>query len=102
MKTNKFLKKTMMLAVLFLPLSMLIAQEREKPPKSSQEPPTFKKLLEDMDKNKDGKLSLKEVKGPLKEDFKIIDLNDDGFITKKELEKAPKPNRKGRKPKRKH
>jgi Ca2+-binding EF-hand superfamily protein len=30
----------------------------------------------------------------LKKDFKKIDANEDGFITKKELKKAPKPERK--------
>ena len=59
-------------------------QERKKPP-------TFKQLLKDMDANEDGKLSKKEIKGPLKDDFK------DGFITKKEFENAPKPERKERK-----
>ena len=61
-----------------------------------KEPPTFKALLKEMDKNEDGKLSKDEVKGPLKEDFKKIDTNKDGFITKKELDKAPKPQRKKR------
>ena len=65
-------------------------QERKKPP-------TFKKLLEEMDKNEDGKLSKKELKGPLKNDFKKVDTNEDGFISKKEFEDAPKPKRKERK-----
>ncbi|MFT6066595.1 MAG: Ca2+-binding EF-hand superfamily protein, partial [Paraglaciecola sp.] len=43
--------------------------------------------------NEDGKISLKEAKGPLKTDFKIIDTNEDGFISKKEMKKAPKPER---------
>ena len=37
-----------------------------------KEPPTFKALLKEMDKNEDGKLSKDEVKGPLKEDFKKL------------------------------
>ena len=61
-----------------------------------KEPPTFKELLKEMDKNEDGKLSKEEVKGPLKEDFAKVDLDEDGFITKKELEKAPKPKRNAR------
>ena len=48
-----------------------------------------------MDSNKDNKLSKKEVKGPLKDDFSKVDTNKDGFITKEELKKAPKPERKG-------
>ena len=62
-----------------------------------KKPPTFKQLLKEMDKNEDGKLSKKEVKGPLKEDFAKIDSNEDGFITEKELKNAPKPERKQRK-----
>ena len=41
--------------------------------------------------NKDGKLSKAEVKGPLANDFVKIDANSDGFISKEELSKAPKP-----------
>lgn len=57
--------------------------------------PTFEQLLEKMDANEDGKLSQKEVKGPLKEHFSKVDADEDGFISEKEFEKAPKP--KGRK-----
>jgi len=65
------------------------AQGSEKgPPKT---PPSAKEILKQMDDNKDGKLSEAEVKGPLKEDFNKIDTDEDGFISKKELEKAPKP-----------
>ena len=60
-------------------------------------PPTAKELIKQMDKNEDGKLSKAEVKGPLKDDFKKIDTNEDGFLTIEELEKAPKPKRKGKK-----
>tara|TARA_R110002126_G_scaffold57662_8_gene152657 strand:- start:491 stop:772 length:282 start_codon:yes stop_codon:yes gene_type:complete len=56
-----------------------------------KEPPTFTELLKQMDKNEDGQLSKDEVKGPLKNDFAKIDTDEDGFITKEELEKAPKP-----------
>ena len=59
-----------------------------------KKPPTFEQLLEKMDANEDGKLALKEVKGPLKNDFKKIDTDEDGFLSKEELEKAPKPKRK--------
>lgn len=50
-------------------------------------------LMTQMDKNKDGKLSKSEIKGPLREQFSKIDLNADGFISKEELQKAPRPNR---------
>ena len=46
-----------------------------------------------MDSGKDGKLSVAEVKGPLKERFADIDTNEDGFITEEEFEKAPKPKK---------
>ena len=62
-----------------------------------KEPPTFKVLLKKMDANEDGKLSKKEVKGPLKKHFSKIDSNEDGFISKKEFEDAPKPKRRERK-----
>tara|TARA_R110002073_G_scaffold72537_1_gene177255 strand:+ start:242053 stop:242346 length:294 start_codon:yes stop_codon:yes gene_type:complete len=56
-------------------------------------PPTAAEIIKQMDANKDGKLSLKEVKGPLKDDFSKIDTNEDGFLSKEEIEKAPKPKR---------
>ena len=59
-------------------------------------PPTFKQLLKDLDANEDGKISLKEVKGPLAKDFKKIDTDEDGFLSEKEIENAPKPERKQR------
>ncbi|MCL7764662.1 EF-hand domain-containing protein [Polaribacter sp. Z014] len=59
-------------------------------------PPTFKQLLKDLDANEDGKISLKEVKGPLAKDFKKIDTDEDGFLSEKEIKNAPKPERKQR------
>ncbi|MHA7944197.1 EF-hand domain-containing protein [Formosa sp. 3Alg 14/1] len=54
-------------------------------------PPPAAELIEKMDANEDGKLSEDEVKGPLKEHFSDIDADEDGFLTLKELEEAPKP-----------
>jgi Ca2+-binding EF-hand superfamily protein len=72
-------------------ITFLNAQQKEE---RSQKPPTFSELLKKMDKDDDGKLSASEVKGPLKDDFTKIDADEDGFITEKELEKAPKTKRK--------
>ncbi|WP_158837911.1 EF-hand domain-containing protein [Polaribacter sp. L3A8] len=59
-------------------------------------PPTFKQLLKEFDANEDGKISQKEVKGPLAKDFKKVDTDEDGFISEKELKDAPKPERRER------
>lgn len=64
------------------------AQSQDRKPKN---PPAFSELLKEMDSGKDGKLSAAEVKGPLKEIFSEVDINDDGFITEEEFENAPKP-----------
>ncbi|WP_199269609.1 hypothetical protein [Formosa sp. L2A11] len=58
-------------------------------------PPTFDKLISEMDANKDGKLEQSEVKGPLVNVFSKIDTDGDGFISKSELENAPKPEGEG-------
>jgi len=56
-----------------------------------REPPTYAKLLEEMDADEDGQLSKEEVKGPLKDNFSEINTNEDGFISKEEFDEAPKP-----------
>lgn len=61
-----------------------------------KEKPSFEQLLEKMDQNEDGKLSEKEVKGPLKDQFDDIDTNEDGYISETEFDKAPKPEGKKR------
>lgn len=62
-------------------------------------PPSYSKLLTEMDANKDGKLSESEVQGPLQNEFAKIDSNSDGFISETEFENAPKPQR-GQRPSR--
>jgi len=69
------------------------AQEEHTDKDDRKGPPSIKQIFKDLDKDEDGKISLKEVKGRLKKDFKKVDLNEDGFITKEELKKAPKPKR---------
>ena len=49
-----------------------------------------------MDANSDGKISKDEMRGPMAERFEIIDLDKNGFVSKEELEKAPRPERGGR------
>lgn len=56
-----------------------------------KEPPTYAKLIKEMDKDQDGLLSKEEVKGPLKDNFSEIDTDEDGYITEEEFTKAPKP-----------
>jgi len=70
-----------------------VAQAQEG--RDQKEPPTYAKLLEEMDANEDGKLAASELKGPLKKDFAKIDTDEDGFISEAEFKEAPKP--KGRK-----
>lgn len=50
----------------------------------------FNSKFEQMDENKDKKISLQEAKGPLYKHFNIIDSNNDGFLSKEELRKKRK------------
>lgn len=45
-------------------------------------------IFQDLDENKDGKISKDEARGRLKENFDKIDLNHDGFVDREELIKA--------------
>ncbi len=93
---NKSVKKVIGILGLSLLMSSVgfaqIGNQRERP----QGPPSVKQIMKDLDTNEDGKISLKEAKGPLKNDFKKIDTNEDGFLSKKEIKKAPNPERKER------
>ncbi len=72
-------------------------QSREKPNQRSGQPPSIDEMFK-MDINTDGLLAKTEVKGRLLRDFDIIDTDRDGFISRKELENAPKPERGQRPP----
>ncbi|EPR72170.1 conserved hypothetical protein-putative phospholipid-binding protein [Winogradskyella psychrotolerans RS-3] len=62
------------------------SDEQQGPPNGAQgQRPSVTDLMNQMDANKDGKLSKDEVKGPLAEQFSEIDTNKDGFISKTEL-----------------
>ena len=98
----KKLKKSPVLVVVVLLAfitSVNTGCNAQTPPQGERrEPPKFSELLEKMDANEDGKLSELEVKGPLKENFAKIDLDEDGFITEEEMLKAPKPKRRDGRP----
>ena len=98
MNCNKLKIGLLFFGIAFFTSNDILAQERGQK-RENTKPPTFKELLKKMDTDEDGKLSKKETKGPLKNDFDKIDANEDGFISKKEFEKAPKPDGK-RPPKR--
>jgi len=71
------------------------SEKRSRPAKGER--PQFADLLSKMDADKNGLLSITEVKGPLKNDFSSIDTDNDGFISKSEFEAAPQKQRKRRK-----
>ncbi|WP_298778160.1 EF-hand domain-containing protein [uncultured Polaribacter sp.] len=73
--------------------SIVVLGQENNDNKRPDGPPSVKQILKDLDTNKDGKISFKEAKGPLKKDFNEIDTNEDGFISQKELKNAPKPKR---------
>lgn len=83
--------KKLIIALLVLPLCTTVAFAQQGP---KGPPPSPEKLIEQMDSNKDGKLSATEVKGPLKDNFEKFDANKDGFLTKEELENAPREKQK--------
>jgi len=69
------------------------AQSQDDRAGKGKKPPSFKKLIEKMDANKDGKLAKAEIKGPLKEGFDRLDENKDGYITEEELKRGGPPKR---------
>lgn len=88
--------KSGLIALSLALLSFGVMAQQNRGERKERTPPTFAELLKEMDKNEDGKLSKKEIKGPLKEDFDKVDTNEDGFITEEEFKKAPKPKRRER------
>ncbi|WP_299184734.1 YHYH protein [uncultured Aquimarina sp.] len=74
-----------------LTLTILISCKLNQEKKEQQEPngqrPSSAQLIDELDSNKDGKLSKAEVKGPIADDFNNIDSNNDGFLTLEELNK---------------
>ncbi|QXP59578.1 EF-hand domain-containing protein [Olleya sp. HaHaR_3_96] len=93
MKKNIFSAAVLVFGVTVLSVNSVNAQSNDR---QKKEPPTFSQLLEEMDKDEDGKLSKSEIKGPLKDNFDTIDTDEDGFISEAEFKKAPKPERRQR------
>jgi len=60
-----------------------------------QGPPSADEIFEKMDADNNNLLELDEIKGPLKNDFSKVDADSDGYISREELENAPKPERGG-------
>lgn len=89
-------KRTVKLGVLVLAIGLFASCKMNAQNNNRQEKkerPTTAELFKEMDKDEDGLLSEKEVKGPLKKDFEKIDTDEDGFLSAEEIEKAPKPER---------
>ena len=80
---NAILKSAVVTAAILLFSITANAQTPDQKPKSVDA------IFEKMDVNKDGKLVIGEVKGPLKQKFTLLDADADGFITKEEMENAP-------------
>ncbi len=91
MNSNKIKSAIVIFGMVLLFSNSTFAQSQNK--QGGKTPPTFAKLIKEMDANEDGKLAKDELKGPLKEDFTKIDTDEDGYITKEEFNKAPKPKR---------
>jgi Ca2+-binding EF-hand superfamily protein len=90
--TFKFLKLSVLsFGIALFTSNALCSQNQNKDKSKERRPMNVDQMFERMDVNKDGNLSLEEVKGPLKNDFAKVDTNEDGLISKAELEKAPKP-----------
>lgn len=86
--------KKIILSISFVVLATTITFSQEKNDNQKRQgPPSIEQLFKELDTNEDGKISLKEAKGPLKNDFKKIDTNEDGFLSKEEIKKGPKPKR---------
>ena len=61
-------------------------------------PPSVEVIFSQMDHDQDNQLSEEELEGPLKKDFSAIDTNSDGYISMEELNNAPKPKKRPKRP----
>ena len=92
---KKMSLKTSVIAGLFICFGITFSNAQSKDEKRKKRP-TFSELVEKMDENEDGKISLEEVKGPLKDNFTSIDTDEDGFISEEEFKAMPKPKGRGK------
>ncbi|MEM7380119.1 MAG: EF-hand domain-containing protein [Bacteroidota bacterium] len=93
MKRNKLMYFAIL--ALLMSTSMAYGQSTEQERQNNRRP-SLDQLFADLDENEDDKLSKTEIKGPLKRDFDKFDTDEDGYLTREELKKAPKPE--GRRP----
>lgn len=89
------MKKLTITAFSFLALNFAASSCANKKPKTAKTNPQVERIFNEMDANKDGKLSKNEVKGPLLNDFMRIDMNSDGFLSKEEVAEAAPRNGNG-------
>jgi hypothetical protein len=85
-------KGTILMLALGLAVCSSCSAQKNGHPGLGTNPPSTAELMK-MDTNNDGRLSKKEVKGPLQNDFEKVDTNQDGFLSEEELTDAPKPKR---------
>ncbi len=91
MKTSrKNSLRTAVIAFALICFGITFANAQQRGERKQKERPTYAKLIEEMDANKDGKLAKDELKGRLKENFSKVDANEDGFITEEEFKSTPK------------
>ncbi|WP_222617357.1 EF-hand domain-containing protein [Flavobacterium muglaense] len=82
-------KECLLILTAILLLSCKSNQLQNRHAEAVDEHPSAQQIIAQFDANKDGKLSITEVDGPLTDDFTKIDANSDGFLTLDELNEAP-------------
>lgn len=96
------MKKTLIILIVGLSLMACKAKQpvvETKPVETKQRQggPSFERISEKMDLNKDGKISKTEAKSRILNQFDRMDTNQDGFVTKEEFDLFMKEMEKRRK-----